>query len=93
MGSAHAGHYLVCLKNFATVVPAGELARLLESRMLDLAGHKLVDPFNDVKRRLAKAVLQFQDQFVDLRVDSGSLVQVLSSYAVLPESLCHASLL
>lgn len=47
---------------------------------LDLGTHLTQDlpsaPFKDAKRRLAKAVLLFQDKFVDLRVDSGSLVQV-----------------
>ena len=42
---------------------------------LDPARHTL-QLFNDVKKRLAKAVLLFQDKFVDLHVDSGSLVQV-----------------
>ncbi|KAK9809776.1 hypothetical protein WJX73_005055 [Symbiochloris irregularis] len=32
--------------------------------------------FEDARRRLAKTVLMFQDKFVDMRVDSGSLVQV-----------------
>lgn len=44
---------------------------------LDLQKHILPSgSFEEAKRRLAKAVLLFQDKFVDLRVDSGSLVQV-----------------
>ena len=47
-------------------------------RELSTAGQRRIvsTPFEDAKRRLAKAVLLFQDKFVDLQVDSGSLVQV-----------------
>lgn len=41
--------------------------------------------FEDARRKLAKTVLMFQDKFVDLRVDSGSLVQVVD--ALPPDAL------
>ena len=43
-----------------------------------------LEPFDTIKRILAKAVLSFQDKFVELRVDSGSLVQVSP---IIPASL------
>lgn len=42
----------------------------------ELGHNASLELFTDIRRRLAKAVLLFQDKFVDLRVDSGSLVQV-----------------
>ena len=49
-----------------------------ESAMPRMCPPKTYEESSSLTRRLAKAVLQFQDRFMDLRVHSGSLCQVRS---------------